>query len=435
MTALKYIVNPQETVHGDITVPGDKSISHRAIMLASIAEGETHISGFLEGDDCLATMNAFRQMKVSIDHIDHGELIIKGVGKYGLTKPENVLDLGNSGTSMRLLTGLLAGQPFTTSLVGDASLMLRPMRRVCDPLTLMGADVQTSADGTPPVTIKPVTELKSIVYTLPIASAQVKSALLLAGIYAQGKTVIEETKATRDHTERMLSAFGYPLDVDCGKISLEGGNSLRATNILVPADISSAAFFIVAACIAQEGQLTVRNVGMNPTRTGVLEILKAMNANIDIHDQTIVGGEPTASITARPSKLCGINVPARLVPSAIDEFPVLCVAAACAWGVTRISNAQELRVKESDRITQVANGLRVLGIEVEELEDGLNITGGKITGGQIDSGHDHRIAMSFAIASLRASQKIEITDCENVATSFPGFVALANRVGLNINVC
>ncbi len=404
-------------------------------MLASIAQGETHISGFLEGDDCLATMNAFREMGVSIDHVDHGELVIKGVGKYGLTKPESVLDLGNSGTSMRLLTGLLAGQTFMTRLVGDASLMQRPMRRVCDPLALMGADVQTSTDGTPPVAINPVAGLKSIIYTLPIASAQVKSAILLAGIYAQGKTVIEETKATRDHTERMLSAFGYPLDIDCGKISLEGGHSLHATNILVPADISSAAFFIVAASIAQQGQLTVHNVGMNPTRTGVLEILKAMNADIDIHDQAIVGGEPTASITARPSPLCGIDVPARLVPSAIDEFPILCVAAACAQGVTRISNAQELRVKESDRITQVANGLRTLGIAVEEFEDGLNITGGKITGGPIESGHDHRIAMSFAIASLRASHAIEITDCENVATSFPGFVALANRVGLNINVC
>ena len=431
---MKYIVEPQTTVHGEITVPGDKSISHRAIMLASIAEGRTRITGFLEGEDCLATMNAFQQMGVSIERISEGELIVHGVGKHGLNQPNDKLDLGNSGTSMRLLTGLLAGQPITTTLVGDGSLMKRPMRRVCDPLSLMGANVETSTDGTPPVVIQPVEQLQAISYELPVASAQVKSAILLAGLYANGKTIVKESKATRDHTERMLTAFGYPVVSQAGNISVEGGLPLKAKDIQVPADISSAAFFIVAACIAIDSEITIHNVGLNPTRTGVLDILLAMNANIDIYNQGTVGGEPIASITARSSELKGIDVPSHLVPSAIDEFPVICIAAACAQGTTRVTNAEELRVKESDRISQVATGLTTLGINVEEFTDGLTITGGKMTGGRIESGHDHRIAMSFAVASLRASQAIEITDCENVATSFPGFVELANRVGLKLNV-
>ena len=431
---MKYIVQPQQIVRGEITVPGDKSISHRAIMLASIAEGETRVSGFLEGEDCLATMNAFQQMGVKIERTREGELIIHGVGKYGLQQPSETLDLGNSGTSMRLLTGLLAGQAIATTLVGDGSLMQRPMRRVCDPLSLMGARMETSPNGTPPIKIEPVQKLQAISYELPVASAQVKSAIVLAGLYAHGETTIKENKATRDHTERMLNAFNYPVKTENGCVSVAGGLPLQATDILVPADISSAAFFIVAACIAKDAEITIHNVGMNPTRTGVIDILLAMNANIEIHDEAIAGGEPIASITARSSQLKGIDVPEHLVPSAIDEFPVICVAAACAEGETRVTNAEELRVKESDRISQVAQGLSTLGIQVEEFTDGLTIVGGDMTGGLIESGHDHRIAMSFAVASLRASSTIEITDCENVATSFPGFVELANRVGLNINV-
>ncbi len=431
---MKYIVEPRKHAQGEITAPGDKSISHRSIMLASIAEGTSRVTGFLEGEDCLATMKAFQQMGVHIDRASKGELIIHGVGRNGLAQPDKTLDLGNSGTSMRLLTGLLAGQSIQTELVGDGSLMKRPMRRVCDPLSLMTANVTTSDDGTPPVLIAPVAQLQAITYELPVASAQVKSAILLAGLYAQGTTTIKESKITRDHTERMLESFSYPLDVKDGCVSVDGGKQLQATEIQVPADISSAAFFIVAACIADQGEITIHNVGMNPTRTGVLDILLKMNADIEVHDQVMMGGEPTASVTARTSQLKGIDVPTHLVPSAIDEFPIICIAAACAEGVTRVSNAEELRVKESDRISQMAKGLVTLDIEVEEFPDGLVITGGEFSGGIIDSGHDHRVVMSFAVASLRANAKIEITDCQNVATSFPGFVELANSIGLNVNV-
>lgn len=431
---MKYILQPTQSACGEISVPGDKSISHRAIMLASIAEGRSHITGFLEGEDCLATMNAFQHMGVNIERIREGELIVNGIGKRGLKQSGNKLDLGNSGTSMRLLSGLLAAQSVASILIGDGSLMKRPMRRVCDPLSMMGANLQTEPDGTPPVVIKPVKKLTAITYELPIASAQVKSAILLAGLYAEGLTTVIESKATRDHTERMLTAFDYPISCSSGRVSLQGGLPLKATHIEVPADISSAAFFIVAACIARQGEITIPNVGMNPTRTGVIDILLAMDANIEIHNEKIVGGEPTASITAKASNLKGIEVPTHLVPSAIDEFPIVCIAAACAHGVTRVSNAEELRVKESDRIAQVAKGLTTLGIKVEEFADGLTINGGDMAGGSIESGHDHRIAMSFAIASLRAAQTITISDCENVATSFPGFEVLANRIGLNLNV-
>jgi 3-phosphoshikimate 1-carboxyvinyltransferase len=431
---LKYIVEPRKNAKGEITVPGDKSISHRSIMLASIAEGTSRVTGFLEGEDCLATMNAFQQMGVQIDRTSPGELTIHGVGRDGLIQPDKELDLGNSGTSMRLLTGLLAGQSIQTELIGDASLMKRPMRRVCDPLSQMAANVSTSKDGTPPILIRPVDQLQAITYELPVASAQVKSALLLAGLYAKGTTTVIEPKITRDHTERMLESFNYPLEIKDGCVSVEGGKQLQATELQVPADISSAAFFIVAACIAGQGEITIHNVGINPTRTGVLDILQQMNASIEVHNQAMMGGEPTASITARASQLKGIDVPTHLVPSAIDEFPIICIAAACAEGVTRVSNAEELRVKESDRISQVAKGLATLNIEVEEFADGLAITGGEFSGGIIDSGHDHRVAMSFAVASLRANSTIEITDCQNVTTSFPGFVELANSIGLNINV-
>ena len=431
---MKFILQPSRHVLGEITVPGDKSISHRAIMLASIAHGRSIIMGFLEGEDCLATLSAFQQMGVEVARQPNGVITVTGAGSHGLNQPDGQLDLGNSGTSMRLMAGLLSGQAISTRLVGDASLMKRPMRRVCDPLTEMGANVTTSPDGTPPIVIQPVDQLHAISYQLPVASAQVKSAILLAGLNAKGKTEIFESKVTRDHTERMLQSFGYPVEVAQGYAAIEGGHDLQATEINIPADISSAAFFIVAACIADQGEVTIHNVGINPTRIGVLEILKLMNASVEISQHSMLGGEPTATIKARSSQLRGIDVPVHLVPSAIDEFPIICVAAACANGVTRITRAEELRVKESDRIEQVASGLRTLGVVVEEFEDGLSIHGGELGGGHIGSGHDHRIAMSFAIASLRAGAAIEISDCDNVATSFPGFADMAQNLGIQLSV-
>lgn len=407
-------------------------------MLASLAEGDTHVKGFLQGEDCLATLHAFQQMGVQIDYQSQGEVIIHGVGREGLQAPSQALDCGNSGTSMRLLTGLLAGQGIDATLVGDGSLMKRPMRRVCDPVNSMGANIETATAGVPPIIIHRVPTLRAIRYALPVASAQVKSAVLLAGLFAEGVTEVIEPKATRDHTERMLQSFAYPIEVAeqaAGtSIRVEGGHVLKGTSIHVPADISSAAFFIVAACIAPQGEITLHNVGMNPTRTGVLDILKAMNASIEIHNEAMQGGEPTASITVKSSQLRGIDVPPELVPSAIDEFPVLCVAAACAQGTTRVTQAEELRVKESDRIALVAEGLTTLGIKVQEYPDGLIIEGGAMGGGMIRSGHDHRIAMAFTIASLRAKDAIVIDDCANVATSFPGFVDMAGDVGLSISV-
>ena len=431
---MKYSVFPSNEILGEILVPGDKSISHRAIMLASIAEGRSSIKGFLESADCMATLDAFKKMGVAVEQVSTGKLQITGLGKNGLRAPQGQLDLGNSGTSMRLLTGLLCGQGFTVKLVGDASLMSRPMQRIRDPLAQMGANIIIAPDGTPPIEIKPVEHLNAISYQLPVASAQVKSAILLAGLYAQGITQVIETKLTRDHTERMLQSFAYPIDIRSEGIFIEGGSQLLATEICVPTDISSAAFFIVAACIASKGEVTLHNVGINPTRTGVLEVLKAMNANIEVHNQGMFGGEPVASVTARSSQLIGIDVPPKLVPAAIDEFPIICIAAACAQGVTRITQAGELRVKESDRIAQMAKGLQTLGITVDEFTDGLNIHGGDFAGGNISSGDDHRVAMAFTIASLRAQATIEIQDCENVATSFPGFVETACSAGLHIDV-
>ena len=431
---MKYTVNPSNKALGELQIPGDKSISHRAIMLASIATGRSHITDYLQGEDCIATLHAFEQMGVVVDRSAASELTITGVGKNGLRAPSGALNLGNSGTSMRLLMGLLSGQGFAVKLIGDHSLMSRPMQRVCDPLRQMGANIATTESGTPPVDIQPATGLSGISYELPVASAQVKSAVMLAGLYAQGITQVIEPKPTRDHSERMLQSFSYPLEIDAGRISIEGCHPLHATDIQVPADISSAAFFIVAACIAEQGEITMHKVGINPTRTGVLEILQKMNADIEVHNHAMMGGEPVASITARSCQLRGIDIPPDLVPSAIDEFPIICIAAACAEGTTRITEAEELRVKESDRIAQVASGLRTLGVEVEEFADGLAITGGEMSGGCIDSGSDHRIAMAFTVASLRAATVIEIMDCANVATSFPGFVETACAAGLRVDV-
>ncbi len=430
---ITFTVQPGGRLNGEIRVPGDKSISHRSIMLGSIAEGVTQVSGFLEAEDALATLQAFRAMGVSIDGPEQGRVMIHGVGLRGLRAPDEPLYLGNSGTSMRLLAGLLAGQSFDTTLTGDASLSKRPMKRVTLPLAQMGANIETNNDGTAPLHIKGACSLQGIRYDMPVASAQVKSCLLLAGLYAQGETEVIEPAPTRDHTERMLAGFGFPVEREANRVILRPGGRLQATNIDVPSDISSSAFFLVGASIAPGSDIVLRHVGINPTRTGVLEILRLMGADIQILNERLVGGEPVADLHVRSSQLHGIDIPEHLVPLAIDEFPVLFVAAACAQGQTRLTGAKELRVKESDRIQVMADGLLELGVDARPTEDGMVIQGGRMGGGEVFSHADHRIAMSFAIAGLRAGAPIVIADCANVNTSFPGFVDLAAGLGLKID--
>ena len=432
-----FIARPAGPVRGAVRVPGDKSISHRSIMLGAIAEGTTQVTGFLEGADALSTMNIFRALGVEIEGPQEGRVRIKGVGLHGLKAPADDLDCGNSGTSMRLLCGLLAGQGFQARMVGDASLTRRPMKRVTEPLARMGARIDTT-DGRPPLVIQPAEgRLQGIDYALPVASAQVKSALILAGLYAEGETRVTEPAPTRDHTERMLTAFGVPVVVDGPTVRVQGGHRLKATEIDVPADISSAAFFMVAAAISPGSDLLLRHVGMNPTRVGVVEILRRMGADLSLESERTVGGEPVADVRVRGSVLRGIEVPEELVPLAIDEFPVLFVAAACAQGRTVVTGAEELRVKESDRIAVMAEGLRALGIVAEPTPDGIVIEGRGdqpvvFQAGAVDSHGDHRPAMAFTVAALRAAGPIHIRDTANVGTSFPGFVALARSVGLGV---
>ena len=436
---MQFTANPGGKLSGELRVPGDKSISHRSIMLGSLAEGVTEVTGFLEGEDALATLNAFRAMGVSIDGPEGGRVTIHGVGLHGLQAPEGDLYVGNSGTSMRLLAGILAGQDFSTTMTGDESLSKRPMQRVADPLRLMGVDVQTGEGGRPPLTINGNGRVTAIEYDLPMASAQVKSCVLLAGLYADGVTTTHEPAPTRDHTERMLKGFGYPVTVEGATASLQGGGKLTATRIDVPADISSAAFFMVAASIAPGSDITLRHVGINPTRIGVINILRQMGADIEVLDEREVGGEPVADMRVRYAPLKGINIPEDQVPLAIDEFPSLFIAAACAEGTTVLTGAEELRVKESDRIQVMVDGLVSLGADARGTPDGAIITGrgnGAVAlgGGVINSHHDHRIAMSFAVAALRASAPIAIEDCDNVATSFPNFVELARSAGIRLEV-
>jgi 3-phosphoshikimate 1-carboxyvinyltransferase len=430
---MEFKLMPGGAISGEARVPGDKSMSHRAIMLGALAEGVTRVSGFLEGDDALATVAAFRDMGVVIDGPQEGRVTINGVGLHGLQAPAQPLDMGNSGTSIRLLSGLLAGQSFASELTGDESLCSRPMGRVMEPLKLMGADISGTAAGTPPLKIAGGGQLQGIHYDLPMASAQVKSCVLLAGLYSSGRTSVTEPAPTRDHTERMLRGFGYDVVRDNGVISLQGGGVLRAADIDVPADISSATFFLVAASIAPGSDLLLTHVGINPTRIGVLNILQLMGADITLKNQREVGGEPVADIQVRYAPLRGIEIPAAQVPLAIDEFPALFIAAACAQGRTVLRGAEELRVKESDRIAAMAEGLTTLGVVNEVLDDGIIIEGGTMGGGVIHTFHDHRIAMSFAIAALRAEQEISVLDCDHVATSFPGFDALARGLGLQIS--
>lgn len=429
---LVFLASPGGSVSGRVRVPGDKSISHRSIMLGSLAEGITEVEGFLEGEDALATLQAFRDMGVVIEGPHHGRLTIHGVGLNGLKSAPGPIYLGNSGTSMRLLAGLLAAQSFDSTLTGDASLSRRPMGRVAEPLRAMGAVIETAAEGRPPLKIKGGQTLNGVTYEMPIASAQVKSSLLLAGLYGQGTTTVIEPAPTRDHTERMLRGFGHPVTVDGAKVSVKSGSGLTAARIEVPADISSAAFFMVAASIAEGSDLLLEHVGINPTRTGVIDILRLMGADITLENQREAGGEPVADVRVRSASLKGIEIPEALVPLAIDEFPVIFVAAACAQGRTVLRGAQELRVKESDRIQAMADGLLTLGISVEPTPDGIIIDGGQIGGGVVNAQGDHRIAMAFSVAALRAAAPIQIHDCANVATSFPNFLALSAQVGMRV---
>jgi len=426
-----YRVAAGGCVRGEVTVPGDKSVSHRAVLLGGIATGTTEIENFLESEDCLATLSAMRAMGVGVERPAPGRVVIDGVGLTGLRAPARPLDMGNAGTAMRLAMGLLAGQAFDTTLVGDESLSRRPMERAAAPLRLMGASITTS-DGHPPVTIKGGARLAGIDYDLKVASAQVKSAILLAGLYAAGETTVREHAVTRDHTERMLRAFGIEVQSAPGRVSVRGGEELRATYLRVPGDVSSAAFFLVAGAIAAEGPFLVRDVGMNPTRTGVIEILKLMGADLRILNPRLAGDEPVADVEVHAAPLQGIEVPRALVPLAIDEFPALFIAAACARGTTVVSGAEELRVKESDRIAAMAQGLHALGIRAEARPDGIRIEGGTLGGGAVRSHGDHRVAMAFAIAALKAHAQVVVEDVANVATSFPGFAAIARHAGLAI---
>jgi 3-phosphoshikimate 1-carboxyvinyltransferase len=438
-TSASFTIDPGGRLRGSINVPGDKSISHRSVIFASIAEGDSAISGFLEAEDTLATAAAFRGMGVAIEGPRDGKLAISGVGLRGLRAPAESLDLGNSGTAMRLLPGVLAGQGFDVRLHGDASLTRRPMARIIAPLTAMGARIEAGDGATPPLLIHGRGEgqgrgLTAIDYAMPVASAQVKSCLLLAGLYADGVTRIHEPAPSRDHTERMMAAFGHGVERAGDTVSIQGGARLKATSVEVPGDISSAAFFLVGASIAPGSDLRIRGVGLNPTRVGVIAILRAMGARIDIENERSAGGEPVADLRVRAANLRGVDIEPSLVPLAIDEFPALFVAAACAEGETVLTGARELRVKESDRIAAMAEGLSVLGVDAQPREDGMRIRGGVLTGGRVQSHGDHRIAMAFAMAGLRAAQPVLVEDCANVATSFPGFAELARGAGLGIRV-
>jgi 3-phosphoshikimate 1-carboxyvinyltransferase len=435
-TTRKFEAQPARSVSGAIAVPGDKSISHRALMLSGVAEGTSEVSGFLASEDCLASLAAMRALGVPIDRPSPTRVLIHGVGLRGLHDAGFALDMGNAGTAMRLFTGLLSAQAFDSRLIGDASLMKRPMERVAKPLREMGADVRTHS-GTPPVDIGGGRGLRGIEYRMPVASAQVKSAILLAALYADSATTVIAPAVNRDHSERMLESCGVRIDTDGLRTTLHPPQRLSNQRLNVPGDFSSAAFFIVAGLLgAAPGGLLIQNVGLNPTRTGLLDVLRSMGGDIEVQNPRESGAEPVADLLVRASALHGVEMPAALVPLAIDELPVLFVAAACASGETVVTGAEELRVKESDRIAAMSAGLKSLGVEHSVLPDGMRIEGRgegpAFSGGEIDSFGDHRIAMSFAVASLRAAASIAILDVANVATSFPGFVGLARSVGLDI---
>ena len=430
---MHFIVNPSSVHDATVSVPGDKSISHRALMLASIATGRSEISDFLAGEDCLATLAAMTSMGVKIERPTLTDVVIQGNGLHGLGQPDAPLDLGNSGTGMRLMTGLLCGQRFDSRLTGDQSLSGRPMQRIISPLTEMGGRIE-ALNSRPPLIIRGGTPLRAIDYQLPVASAQVKSAILLAGLYADGVTSIVEPAVTRDHTERMLGTMGVAVTRDGNRISMAGGQELVACPIQVPGDLSSAAFVVLAALLGDSTEVLIENVGVNPTRTGVIDILQSMGADINLEKPRLLGQEPVADIRVRASQLRGGSVDPSQVSLAIDEFPVLFVAAAIATGKTHFSGIGELRVKESDRIAAMAAGLRALGIAVDESEDGAVVHGGGFRGGEVDSFGDHRIAMSLAVAATAANASVIVRNVDAVDTSFPGFSASAQQIGLDIEV-
>lgn len=436
---MKLVVHPSPCLQGILTVPGDKSISHRAVILAAIAQGQSRIHGWLQAADCLATVSILRALGVRIDIVG-AEVRVEGVGLHGLRTPTAPLDCGNAGTAMRLFVGLLAGQIFNSVLTGDASLRNRPMARIVEPLRSMGACIsgQSRADHdlTAPLIIQGNPALRGIEYSQAVPSAQVKSGILLAGLYAAGETVIIERHRTRDHSERLLERFGADLKITESKIILTPPSFLRAQEISVPGDISSAAFFIVGALLCRDTPkrpVLIKNVGVNPYRAGVITILQAMGAKIVLHPRAAQSYEPVADIEVwGGQKLKGITIDPAWVVSAIDEFPIIFIAAACAQGTTILRSATELRYKESDRIQTMTVALRALGIVVEVLEDGLIIEGGELTGGEVDSAGDHRIAMALAMAACAAKGTIVINDAENIATSFPNFIVLAKNLGLSV---
>jgi len=420
---------PAKGLRGEVIVPGDKSISHRSIMLGSLAAGTTRVSGFLMGEDNLSTLKAFAAMGVTIRQDGAGNLEIDGRGLDGLSEPGDVLDCGNSGTTMRLMTGLLAGQKFFSVLTGDRYLRRRPMKRVVTPLTAMGARIWGRDGGErAPLAIQGGA-LQPLCYESPVASAQIKSAIMLAGLYAEGETTVREPHLSRDHSERMLTWFGADVRPFAGGVTIVGRPDLKAREVIIPGDVSSAAFFLVAGLITPGAELLVRNVGLNPTRSGIIDILQAMGGNLELLDQREQSGEPVADVLVRHSSLKGIEIGGELVPRAIDEFPVVCVAAACAEGVTTIRDARELRVKETDRIAAICSELGKLGARVEPREDGMVITGGApLHGGQVTSHGDHRIAMSMAVAGLVADGPVAIEDTGCTATSFPNFWELMEQI-------
>ena len=429
---MRLLVTPGGPLRGEIRVAADKSISHRALLFGAIASGTSRVRNLLRGEDVLATLRAFRQMGVSINQTGEDEFAIEGVGLHGLRQPPAALDMGNSGTAFRLLAGLMCGQRWPSTLVGDESLSARPMGRIIEPLTRMGAVIEAKHQR-PPLTISPSPKLRGIHYRMPLASAQVKSSLLLAGLYAEGATTLLEPAPTRDHTERMLAGFGYRVLRENRKVGVCAGGELHACEIRVPADLSSAAFFLVGASIIRGSDVLLRGVGVNPSRSGVLSILQRMGANIEVVGRADAGGEPLADIRVRSAALRGCRIQGDDIALAIDEIPAIAVAAACARGTTKIRDAAELRVKESDRISSVAAGLKALGVTLEECADGLTIAGGSLSGGRVDSRGDHRIAMIFAMAGGAAKGAVEVVNCENIATSFPGFAGVARDAGLNID--
>ncbi len=429
---ISFHIKPSKSILGEICIPGDKSISHRAVIFAAIAEGESRINNFLQGEDTLATIRVFQELGVKIKN--NGDyILVQGVGLHGLFAKDPMLNFGNSGTSVRLLAGLLSAQNFNSQLIGDESLMRRPMLRIVKPLKEMNAKISCSQQGTLPIKIEGGQDIKSINYKLPFISAQLKSCLLIAGLYAEGTTTIIENIATRDHTERMLASFSHPTTKKDNQISIKKAKKLISCEIIVPGDFSSAAYFIAAAILAPNSNLTLENIGINPTRNAMIEILRLMGAKIELKNQRLESGEPIATINIKSSKLVGIDIPRELVPIAIDELPIILVVAASAKGITRLSGAAELRVKESDRIQSMLDGFTSLGIKAEALDDGMIIEGGQFNGGVINCFNDHRIAMAFSIAGIIAKDSITINNCSNVATSFPRFVETGKNVGINID--